>query len=92
MFASLAKFATLLLAAASAAQASPVKRAALDVWTPVIIEPTLGSVWPVGTVQTLVWSLDTIPESAYGTPGSAYLGYYEDGSDSEHLDLCEYFP
>ncbi len=52
-----------------------------------ITAPDAGDVWPVGSVQTITWDTTTIPAGSEDATGFVLLGYLEDGSSDEHLDL-----
>lgn len=90
MFSHITTLSTLFLAALSVVNAVPMKRAKLDVWNPEIVSPTAGDVWPAGSIQTVAWNLDGIPESAHNTSGTIYLGFWEADRDSENLDIRMY--
>ena len=74
----------LLTVAASASAAALLKD--VVVITP-ITAPDAGDVWPVGSVQTITWDTTTIPAGSEDATGFILLGYLEDGSSNEHLDL-----
>ncbi|CAL1695562.1 unnamed protein product [Somion occarium] len=81
---------TCLLVALSAS-ASPLSEKrdanfASDVWDPKITKPSFGTIWKVGTNQTIAWDTAGIPESALDTRGVIYLGHLQ--GDSEHLDIA----
>ena len=77
-----------LAAAAMAASATAVVPRASDiVISPPITAPEAGDVWPVGSVQTVTWDTSVIPPDAPVLTGEILLGYVEDGSTDEHLDI-----
>ncbi|KAI0754868.1 hypothetical protein C8Q80DRAFT_1093582 [Daedaleopsis nitida] len=71
---------------ALAAVATTVSAAALDVTAPPITSPKAGDHWIVGSVQTVTWE---VPTASVGQNGIIFLGYVEDGSLNEHLDVGE---
>ncbi|KAI0770001.1 hypothetical protein C8Q74DRAFT_1218474 [Fomes fomentarius] len=73
---------------ALAAVATSVSAAVLDVPHPPITSPAAGDVWTVGSVQTVTWDVSTIPPASAGQSGEILLGYLEDGSVDEHLDVA----
>ena len=81
---SLKSVVTLLTVAASASAAALLSDVVII--TP-IIAPDAGDVWPVGSVQTITWDTATIPAGSEDATGFILLGYLEDGSSNEHLDL-----
>ena len=82
-----------LAAAASAVSAAPA--GTFDpssihediVFSPSVISPAAGDVWPVASTQTITWDTSKIPAEAANSTGLILLGYINDGSDNEHLDL-----
>ena len=52
-----------------------------------VITPKAGDVWTVGSTQTITWDTTTIPAGSEDATGFILLGYLEDGSSNEHLDL-----
>ncbi|KAI0335091.1 hypothetical protein GY45DRAFT_1367109 [Cubamyces sp. BRFM 1775] len=73
---------TALVAAAAAVSAAP----AID-FSPPITSPKAGDVWTSGTTQTVTWDTTNIPAANANQTGLILLGYIEDGSDDEHLDI-----
>ncbi|KAI0632225.1 hypothetical protein C8Q77DRAFT_910051 [Trametes polyzona] len=83
VFAALAAAAT----AVSAAPATFTGGKVEIVYRPHVIAPQAGDVWPVGSTQTITWDTSDIPEEAKNQTGLVLLGYIEDGSENEHLDV-----
>jgi hypothetical protein len=89
-------FVTLVAAFASVASAKPVavKRIAKPiediVVTPTIIQPAGGEEFPVGSIQTAEWDTSAIPAEAANTTGTLLLGFTDDNSEGEHLDISKY--
>ena len=77
-----------LAAVAASASALTVPRAADVVVTPAITSPTAGEIWPVGSTQKVTWDTTTVPAGSNIT-GVLLLGFVEDGSSDEHLDIGE---
>jgi len=89
-------FTTLLsaLVLAVSTTATPVRiaeRAKLIVYGPPITSPQGGDTWFVGSKQVVSWDTTNMPPAAANYTGTIYLGYHEDGSISEHLDISELF-
>ena len=83
-------FSKLILALAAVASASAlvtVPRASTVVVSPPITSPEAGDVWPVGSVQTVTWDTSGIPAGSSSWTGEILLGYVEEGSTNEHLDI-----
>ncbi|TBU48548.1 hypothetical protein BD309DRAFT_1015501 [Dichomitus squalens] len=79
---------SILALAALATTASAVAlRAANDVFSPPVTSPTAGEVWTVGSVQTVTWDTSSIPAANQNQTGLILLGFVEDGSTDEHLDI-----
>jgi len=57
----------------------------LDVFAPPIIQPNSSSVWPIGSTQIVIWSLDDVPSQITNPNGTIYLGFNE--SNSLNLNL-----
>ena len=72
---------------ALAAIATTVSAAALDVISPPITSPAAGTVWTIGSAQTVTWDTSAIPPSSAGQTAEVVLGFLLDGSIDEHLDL-----
>ncbi|KAJ8473412.1 hypothetical protein ONZ51_g7890 [Trametes cubensis] len=73
---------TALVAAAAAVSAAPS-----IVFSPPITSPKAGDVWPAGTTQVVTWDTTNIPPANANQTGLILLGYIEDGSEDEHLDI-----
>ncbi|KAI0628949.1 hypothetical protein C8Q77DRAFT_1066517 [Trametes polyzona] len=71
---------TLLVAAASsvsaAAAAQPLG----------VITPKAGDVWKIGSTQTITWDTSSLP-AGDSTVAPIFLGFLNDGSSDEHLDV-----
>lgn len=86
-----------IAAAASAVYAAPtaVSTAVFDpsknnidiVFRPPITAPVAGDAWTVGSVQTVTWETKDIPPEVMNETGLILLGYIEEGSTNEHLDI-----
>ncbi|KAI0628943.1 hypothetical protein C8Q77DRAFT_1067051 [Trametes polyzona] len=70
---------TLLFAAASAVSAHP------NAARPQITSPKAGDVWTVGSTQTISWDASALQGDQTRAP--IFLGFVEDGSLNEHLDV-----
>ncbi|CDO71012.1 hypothetical protein BN946_scf184844.g16 [Trametes cinnabarina] len=70
------------LAAASVACAAPA-----DDFSPPITSPKAGDVWTIGSTQNVTWDTSNIPPHNVNQTGLILLGYLEDGSEDEHLDI-----
>ena len=46
-----------------------------------------GDAWTVGSVQTVTWETKDIPPEVMNETGLILLGYIEEGSTNEHLDI-----
>ena len=85
-----------LAAAASAVSAAPAKvfdpsKVNEDiVYLPQITAPEAGAVRPVASTQNITWDTSDIPAEAMNSTGLILLGYLEDGSLNEHLDVRTY--
>ncbi|KAI0754870.1 hypothetical protein C8Q80DRAFT_1094152 [Daedaleopsis nitida] len=55
---------------------------------PPVTAPVAGDSWLVGSIQTITWETKDIPEEFHDRSGALFLGYIEDGNDSEHLDMA----
>jgi hypothetical protein len=79
----------LALASSTSALAvtEPVRRGEDLVYSPRVTSPQGGEVWKVGTKQKVTWDKSSTPPKVYG---KLLLGYLEDGSANEHLDLGEF--
>ncbi|KAH9923462.1 uncharacterized protein BXZ73DRAFT_103895 [Epithele typhae] len=77
---SISKLSLLLTAAAASVAALPSA-----VVSPHITAPHAVDVWPAGSVQTVSWDTTDVPA---GAVADIFLGHFEDGSESEHLDLA----
>ncbi|KAI0082259.1 hypothetical protein K474DRAFT_1571234, partial [Panus rudis PR-1116 ss-1] len=64
--------------------ATPLERAAEEVWNPRITRPAAGDKWLVGSKQTVSWDTSTLPPRAQNSTGRVLLGY--DEGSSENLD------
>ena len=99
------KFATAILAAASAVTASPLSRNYAQqhsrsvvtstpisdvVVTPGFTAPTGGESYPIGSNQTAAWDTTKIDPEAKDYTGVLYLGYSDGESSNEHLDIGAY--
>ncbi|KAI0266998.1 hypothetical protein BC834DRAFT_823000 [Gloeopeniophorella convolvens] len=72
--------------AAFGSAASVGVRASKDVIDPHITSPSAGSVWVVGTTQTVTW--DTTGTSPSDTPGKIELGFIVPGQIGENLGIA----
>lgn len=75
-------FSAFLLAFATAAPIHPVE---LLAWSPTILCPTQFTIWPRGSMQTVTWAIDNVPEEKLNSTGLLLLGYME--NNSENLDI-----
>ncbi|RPD62506.1 hypothetical protein L227DRAFT_485377, partial [Lentinus tigrinus ALCF2SS1-6] len=57
------------------------------VYRPQLTAPVAGDSWPVGSEQTITWDTSDMPSEAEYQTGVLLLGYVEDGSSDEHLDI-----
>lgn len=57
------------------------------VWSPKITSPTLGTVWTGNENVRVTWDVSSPPSDITNPNGKLVLGYVEDGSDNEHLQL-----
>ncbi len=83
---------SILAAAASAVCAAPAvfnpQGSKVDiVFRPPITAPVAGDAWTVGSVQTITWSTDDIPEENKLQTGLILLGHVEGDDTNEHLDV-----
>ncbi|RPD77719.1 hypothetical protein L226DRAFT_610950 [Lentinus tigrinus ALCF2SS1-7] len=83
---------SVVAAAASAVLAAPAvfnpSGAKIDVvYRPQLTAPVAGDSWPVGSEQTITWDTSDMPSEAEYQTGVLLLGYVEDGSSDEHLDI-----
>jgi hypothetical protein len=75
-------FSAFLLAFTTAAPVHPVE---LLAWSPTILTPTQFTIWPRGSIQTVTWATNNIPEEKLNSTGLLLLGYM--ANDSENLDI-----
>lgn len=75
-------FSAFLLAFTTAAPVHPVE---LLAWSPTILTPTQFTVWPRGSIQSVTWATNNIPEEKLNSTGLLLLGYM--ANDSENLDI-----
>ncbi|KAF4617374.1 hypothetical protein D9613_005680 [Agrocybe pediades] len=75
-------------------QASHRRATALDqmlpprgLYSPKITNPTNESLWTVGSDVTVTWDLRDMLKNTTNPKGTILLGYLEDGSDEEHLNI-----
>lgn len=59
----------------------------LEVYNPAVKSPAEGDVWNVGETKTVTWDSSVIPQDGKNHTGLLLLGYVEDGSSNEHLDI-----
>lgn len=52
-----------------------------------VTAPDAGDVWPIGSVQMIIWDTTTIPAGNEDLAGFVLLGNLEDGSSDEHFDV-----
>ena len=64
-------FSALLFAGSSSA--APIEIQRRDVWVPQIFTPTTGTVWSVGSNQTVTWDLSQKPENVTNPTGMVLL-------------------
>ncbi|KAJ7367100.1 hypothetical protein B0H14DRAFT_82454 [Mycena olivaceomarginata] len=64
---------------------SPLSRR--GVYSPPITSPDASTRWVRGTEVTVTWSTSNMPQSVTNPKGTLLLGYLEEGSSNEHLDL-----
>ena len=57
------------------------------VFSPMVTAPAAGAVWEVASVQAVTWDTSNIPAEVQNTTGLILLGYIQDNSTSEHLDV-----
>ncbi|KAI0695995.1 hypothetical protein BC835DRAFT_1272477 [Cytidiella melzeri] len=84
--------AILLATAANAAPgvvARTVKPVEFEVFAPPVTEPTTGTVWSAGQVQTVTWDISGLDDAGKNTTGFLLLGYTIPGdtSGNEHLNI-----
>jgi hypothetical protein len=75
-------FSAFLLAFTTAAPVHPVE---LLAWSPTILTPTQFTIWPRGSIQSVTWATNNIPEEKLNSTGLLLLGYM--ANDSENLDI-----
>ncbi|KAI0628951.1 hypothetical protein C8Q77DRAFT_1202677 [Trametes polyzona] len=51
-----------------------------------VITPKAGDVWTVGSTQTITWDTSSLP-AGDSTVAPIFLGFLNDGSADEHLDV-----
>ncbi|KAF8817186.1 hypothetical protein BYT27DRAFT_7229123 [Phlegmacium glaucopus] len=56
-------------------------------YIPKITSPTNNTTWIIGSYVTVTWDLHDMPKNVSNQKGSLMLGYLEDGSDDEHLQV-----
>ncbi|KAH9949857.1 hypothetical protein B0H21DRAFT_687892 [Amylocystis lapponica] len=90
------KFTALLtVLAAAAVQATPIDLSLQpiiqpiidDVYSPDITSPKVGDLWTVGQNQTVTWDASKVPQTNENSTGLLLLGYEDDPSAGEHLDI-----
>ncbi|CAK5284067.1 unnamed protein product [Mycena citricolor] len=57
------------------------------VYSPPIISPGSGTIWKLGSDEVVTWSTADIPSDVTNSKGKILLGYLEEGSSNEHLDV-----
>ncbi|KAH9480200.1 hypothetical protein JR316_0006798 [Psilocybe cubensis] len=57
------------------------------VYSPNITNPTGRTVWIGGTDVVVTWDHDDMPAKPANPKGTLLLGYLDDGSEDEHLDV-----
>ena len=67
------KVLAVLLSASTALFAAPVGFIARDIWVPKTTYPTNGTIWKVGQIYNVEWSLDQKPLSITNGFGIIYL-------------------
>ncbi|KAF8488659.1 hypothetical protein F5888DRAFT_1622238 [Russula emetica] len=79
------------LAISMSASAAPIVLSSLserDVWAPPVINPTTGTIWKIGSDQTVTWDTSNPPSQVTNPIGTLLLGYLNaDGSGGENLDV-----
>ena len=78
-------FSALMLAMSYVSTAAPVHPVELLAWSPTITCPTALTIWKAGSVETVSWKTDNIPQEKQGSTGLLLLGY--EANDSENLDI-----
>ena len=78
-------FSALMLAFPYLSTAAPVHPVELLAWSPTILSPDEFTVWSCGSVQSVTWRTDNIPEEKQNSTGLLLLGYEE--NNSENLDI-----
>ncbi|KAJ7133010.1 hypothetical protein C8R46DRAFT_945182 [Mycena filopes] len=58
-----------------------------SVYSPPITKPDASTRWARGTDALVTWSTSNMPEQITNATGRVLLGYLEDGSSNEHLDV-----
>ncbi|KIM35908.1 hypothetical protein M413DRAFT_324780 [Hebeloma cylindrosporum] len=61
-------------------------------YTPKITNPTNGTVWNTGSDVVVTWDVRDMPEKNSNEKGTLLLGYLEDDSTDEHLNIGECLP
>ncbi|KAF5315398.1 hypothetical protein D9619_007408 [Psilocybe cf. subviscida] len=56
-------------------------------FSPKITNPTNGTIWNTGSDVVVTWDLRNMPTKTSNAKGTLLLGYLEDGSDDEHLNI-----
>ena len=76
-----------LIASSAFVAAAPAVIVENIVFNPMITSPEEGDVWTVGETKEITWKTDDIPEEEKESTGTILLGYVEDDSANEHLDI-----
>ncbi|KAJ7016204.1 hypothetical protein C8F04DRAFT_1400680 [Mycena alexandri] len=58
------------------------------VYSPPITNPDASTRWARGTEALVTWSTSNMPQEVTNTNGRILLGYLEEGSSNEHLDVA----
>ena len=70
--------------------AQAIKPNELEIYNPPITAPAAGTVWAVGSQQTVQWDASKIGDESRNTTANIYLGHqFPDGS--EYLDISAFF-
>ncbi|KAJ7784378.1 hypothetical protein B0H16DRAFT_1492309 [Mycena metata] len=58
------------------------------VHSPPITKPDASTRWTRGTAAVVTWSTSNMPQEVTNANGTILLGYLEEGSSNEHLDVA----